>query len=77
MRGRVMGLYMLVFLGGTPIGSPLAGWAAQQFGPRIALISGGVISVAATVAVGLLLARRSGRQIRTFVRPATLIRALA
>ena len=29
MRGRVMGLYMLVFLGGTPLGSPLAGWIAE------------------------------------------------
>ena len=32
MRGRVMGLYMLVFLGGTPLGSPLAGWVAEEFG---------------------------------------------
>src|ERR1019366_1865330 len=37
MRGRVMGLYMLVFLGGTPLGSPLAGWVAQEFGPRMTL----------------------------------------
>ena len=36
VRGRVMGLYMLVFLGGTPLGSPLVGWAAEQFGPRTA-----------------------------------------
>jgi hypothetical protein len=32
MRGRVMGLYMLVFLGGAPFGSLLVGWAAEQFG---------------------------------------------
>src|SRR6266536_2879368 len=30
MRGRVMGLYLLVFLGGTPLGSPLVGWRADQ-----------------------------------------------
>ena len=41
MRGRVMGVYMLVFLGGAPIGSPLIGWIAEQFGPRMSLISGG------------------------------------
>ena len=35
MRGRVMGLYMLVFLGGRPCGSPLAGWVAEMFGPRL------------------------------------------
>ena len=33
MRGRVMGLYMLVFLGGTPIGAPIVGWVADAFGP--------------------------------------------
>jgi MFS family permease len=58
MRGRVMGLYMLVFLGGTPIGSPLAGWVAEVYGARMSMIAGGVISVIATVAVTCLLARR-------------------
>jgi MFS family permease len=72
MRGRVMGLYMLVFLGGTPLGSPLAGWVAEAFGPRMSLISGGVISVAATVVVGLVLARRSGVPARSYLRPARL-----
>jgi MFS family permease len=58
MRGRVMGLYLLVFLGGAPIGSPLAGWVAAQFGPRVSIIAGGLISLAATVAVAAMLARR-------------------
>jgi MFS family permease len=70
MRGRVMGLYMLVFLGGTPIGSPLAGWVAEVFGPRMVLILGGLISLAATVAVGLALARRGGVPARSYLRPA-------
>ncbi|MDQ2874727.1 MAG: MFS transporter [Actinomycetota bacterium] len=74
MRGRVMGLYMLVFLGGTPIGSPLAGWVAEVFGPRMILISGGVISLAATVAVGVVLARRSGVRARSYLRPVRLAR---
>ena len=49
VRGRVMGLYMLVFLGGAPLGSPLVGWAAEQFGARMSLIGGGVISALAAV----------------------------
>jgi MFS family permease len=77
MRGRVMGLYMLVFLGGTPIGSPLAGWVAEVFGPRMVLVSGGVISLAATVAVGLVLAHRGGVSARSYLRPARLARLLA
>jgi MFS family permease len=77
MRGRVMGLYMLVFLGGTPLGSPLAGWVAQEFGPRMTLISGGIISVIATVVVGLMLAHNSDERLRSFLHPAQLARALA
>ena len=38
MRGRVMALYSVVFLGSTPIGGPLAGWLAQSYDPRIALL---------------------------------------
>ena len=57
VRGRVMGLYMLVFLGGAPIGSPLTGWAAEQFGTRLTLVAGGLISAAATLAVTFALAR--------------------
>jgi MFS family permease len=57
VRGRVMGLYMLVFLGGAPLGSPLVGWMAEQFGARVSLIAGGMISAMAAVVVALLLAR--------------------
>src|SRR6516165_2741751 len=74
VRGRVMGLYMLVFLGGTPLGSPLVGWAAEQFGARAGLIGGGVISAAGAVGVALLLARARGARLRTVLRPAALAR---
>jgi MFS family permease len=57
VRGRVMGLYLLVFLGGAPLGSPLVGWMAEQFGARVSLIAGGMISAMAAVVVALLLAR--------------------
>jgi MFS family permease len=72
MRGRVMGLYMLVFLGGAPIGSPLVGWAAEVFGPRVSLLAGGVISVAATAVIGLMFAHSRGARIREYLRPARL-----
>jgi MFS family permease len=74
MRGRVMGLYMLVFLGGAPLGSPLVGWVGEQFGPRMSLLAGGVISAAAAAVIGLLLARRRGIAAREVLRPAALAR---
>jgi MFS family permease len=77
MRGRVMGLYLLMFLGGAPIGSPLAGWVAQQFGPRLSLIAGGVISAAAAAAVALLLARSRGGRARDYLRPSALLKIAA
>jgi len=77
MRGRVMGLYMMIFLGGTPLGSPLAGWIAEDFGPRISMISGGLISLVATIAVTCLLARMRGTHVRSYLRPAELARIVA
>ena len=70
MRGRVMGLYLLVFLGGAPLGSPMVGWVAEQFGPRMSMIFGGLISVAATAAVGIMLARHRGTPVLRYLRPA-------
>lgn len=60
-RGRVMSLYTLVFLGSTPIGGPLTGWLAQQFGARAALVAGGVgtVGAAAFGAAALLRSRRA------------------
>ncbi len=37
LRGRVMAIYMAIFMGGTPIGAPIVGWVADAFGPRWAL----------------------------------------
>jgi MFS family permease len=67
VRGRVMGLYMLVFLGGAPLGSPLVGWAAEQFGARTSLIAGGMISLVAAVGVGFALARTRGVRARSYL----------
>jgi len=49
VRGRVMGIYTLVFFGGTPIGAPVIGWAADRFGPRSGLVGGGLGTVVWTV----------------------------
>lgn len=54
MRGRVMALYAMAFLGTTPIGAPLVGAIAQWTNPRVALVAGAVATV---VAAGLLMWR--------------------
>jgi hypothetical protein len=48
-----MGVYMLVFIGGTPIGSMSLGWVAENIGVRVAIFGCGVI-VAAVAAMTLL-----------------------
>ena len=47
MRGRVMALYSVVFLGSTPIGAPLVGWLSQTYDPRAALLLAGISGLAA------------------------------
>jgi MFS family permease len=56
LRGRVMSLYAVLFIGTTPIGAPIVGWAAQQAGPRAALVLGAA-AILATAAVAAWLAR--------------------
>ena len=77
IRGRVMGLYLLVFLGGTPIGSPLSGWVAQTCGPRVSLIAAGAISAVAAGVVALVLGRSLQVKVRHYLRPSALLRATA
>ena len=47
MRGRVLSLYSIVFLGSTPIGAPLVGWLAEVAGPRAGLYAGAAAALAA------------------------------
>lgn len=50
LRGRVMGIYLLIFMGGTPIGSPLIGWFAEAAGIRWAIfVCGSVVLLAAAI----------------------------
>jgi len=59
MRGRVMGIYTVVFFAGTPVGAPLIGWASDHLGPRIGLIGGGALSVAGILILVVWLMRRT------------------
>jgi MFS family permease len=60
MRGRVMALYMMVFMGGAPLGAPIAGWITDAYGVRAGLAAGGAITAAAAATIGLVLARVGG-----------------
>lgn len=62
MRGRVMALYVLVFLGGTPFGAPVIGAVAEALGPRSSLLIGGAVSAVAAAAAGLYLHRVGAQQ---------------
>jgi predicted MFS family arabinose efflux permease len=45
MRGRVMALYAIAFLGSTPVGSPIIGWICAVWGPRAGFAVGGVAAL--------------------------------
>lgn len=49
LRGRVMGIYLMIFMGGTPIGSPLIGFLAAQFGIRATIMFCGVVVLLAAL----------------------------
>ena len=57
VRGRVMALYVLVFLGGTPVGAPLIGALAQAFGPRSSIVVGGVVTALSGVVAAVVMTR--------------------
>jgi MFS family permease len=61
MRGRVMALYSIVFLGSTPIGGPLAGWLAQAYDPRAALLLAAIAGLSAAWAARVSLTRIEAR----------------
>ena len=62
MRGRVMALYSVVFLGSTPIGGPLTGWLSEAYDPRIALLLAGVTGLSAAWAAHICFARMQARR---------------
>ncbi|WP_052849111.1 MFS transporter [Streptomyces avicenniae] len=68
MRGRVISLFMMVFVGGTPIGGPLMGWVTDQFGARVGMASGGLVCLLAAMGVALVLARIGGLRLEISLR---------
>jgi MFS family permease len=54
LRGRVMGLYMLVFIGGTPIGAPVIGALTNHLGARAGMATCGAVPVLAAIVVAVL-----------------------
>jgi MFS family permease len=71
MRGRVMALYSILFLGSTPIGGPLAGWIAQVFGTRWSITLGAAAALASGLA-GLAVLRRR-ENVAPSVEPAPVV----
>jgi MFS family permease len=62
MRGRVMALYSVVFLGSTPLGGPLAGWLSQTYDPRFALLLAAISGLSAAWAAHISFARIRSKQ---------------
>jgi MFS family permease len=63
LRGRIMGLYMLVFTGGTPVGAPIIGALTSHFGARVGMSVCGAIPAVAAVLLGVQHRRRSSTTI--------------
>ncbi|GAA1448001.1 MFS transporter [Leifsonia poae] len=78
LRGRVMAIYMAIFMGGTPIGAPIVGWVADTFGARWALGVGAASGFAAAlVGVVYLVKYRNLRLRFTAWRPRLTLDARA
>lgn len=64
LRGRVMAIYMAIFMGGTPVGAPIVGWVADTFGPRWAMGVGAASGFAAALVGVFYLVKYRGMRIR-------------
>jgi len=60
VRGRVMALYMMIFMGGTPVGAPVIGLIGEAFGARWTLVLGGLLTIAGITLASLMFARARG-----------------
>ncbi|HEY3687580.1 MAG TPA: MFS transporter [Streptosporangiaceae bacterium] len=69
LRGRVMSVYLVVFMGGNPVGAPAIGWISETFGARWSLIGGGAIAATAAIGVAIALSRVRGLSVRPRFRP--------
>src|SRR4051812_8835704 len=62
MRGRILALYFMAFMGGTPVGAPAIGWLSERFGPPWGLIGGGIVCLVVALTAGAVLMR--GHRVR-------------
>lgn len=60
VRGRVMALYILVWLGGQAVGGPVSGWAVETFGPHRAMAFTGSVPILCAALIAWHLVRRAG-----------------
>ncbi len=72
MRGRVMALYLAIFMGGTPLGAPFVGWVGDTLGPRWTLLAGS-IAVGIAVVAALAYQLRTGGWTPTLRRPGAVV----
>ena len=63
-RGRVMAVYMAIFMGGTPLGSPLIGWVGQVLGPRASVLVAALTTGICAAAVMIYYMTRKGLRMR-------------
>lgn len=68
MRGRVMGVYMLVVIGAAAAGGPVLGGVAELWGPRAGMVTGGLVVSLAAVTVGWRLARATNVAVQPALR---------
>ncbi len=64
MRGRVMSMFLLVFMGVAPIGAPVVGLLADTFGPETSLVIGGAVTLVVVTVISVLLFRAKGVRLR-------------
>lgn len=65
MRGRVMAIYIVVLVGGVPLGAPILGLAAQLLGARWGMIGGGLICTVAALVATAVYMRTQGVRLRS------------
>ncbi|WP_422772948.1 MFS transporter [Plantactinospora sp. WMMC1484] len=68
-RGRVMSLWVLVFLGSNPVGAPIIGWIAERFGAGASIWIGGLISLTVAGAALVWQLHRTGTRLRLRILP--------
>jgi MFS family permease len=68
-RGRVMALYVLVFLGTTPVGASLAGWWGERFGVPSSIWAAGLICILTAVVALVWQLQTSGERLNVQMRP--------